>query len=73
MAITTSFEDGALSVYDDGRKIVYQPFKPMHDGSLGTWTEEEALAWWDTEKSMLIDRSKYEIDANNNIILIGSK
>jgi Leu/Phe-tRNA-protein transferase len=74
MAITTTFENGVFTAYDDGRAIVYQPFKPNPHALVEPWaSEQEALDWWEFEKRMQIDRNKYDFDANNNIILIGSE
>lgn len=75
MAITTQFINdgfGVFNVYDDGIQTVYQPFKPTPDGSMQSWTEEEALEWWSKEKSSLINRSKYNIDENNEIVEINT-
>jgi len=49
--ITTSFNNNTLEVYKDNRLIIVQPFKPTSTGDQINWlNEEEAIAWWDTEK-----------------------
>jgi hypothetical protein len=50
-----------LDVFDGDRHLINQPFKPTDTGSQDPWTsEEEALAWWDTQKSAYITTTEEE-------------
>lgn len=52
MTITATFNNGALTVFEDERQIIYQPFRPTATGEQPAWTDEaEALAYWDSIKS----------------------
>jgi hypothetical protein len=52
MDIRTVYTSGTFDVYDGERHLIHQPFKPTATGSQDLWaSEEEALAWWDTQKS----------------------
>ena len=53
MAITTRFVGVAFEALNDDQVIVYQPFKPTSTGDQPAWVDEaEAMAWWETVKTM---------------------
>ena len=52
MSIRTVYADGRFDVFNGERHIIHQPFKPSSEGIQEPWnSEEEALAWWDTQKA----------------------
>jgi len=52
MSIRTVYTSGGLDVFDGERQLIHQPFKPSDTGLQELWaSEEEALAWWDTQKA----------------------
>jgi hypothetical protein len=52
MSIRTVYADGRFDVFNDERHVIHQPFKPSAEGIQEPWnSEEEALAWWDTQKA----------------------
>jgi len=58
MNFTTEFTDNVLYVILDGRTIIAQPFKPTSSGEQVDWaSEQEALAWWETQQSQYITGS----------------
>ena len=52
MSIRTAYTSGGLDVFDGERQLIHQPFKPSDTGVQEPWdSEEQAMAWWDTQKS----------------------
>lgn len=52
MSIRTVYASGRFDVFDGERHLIHQPFKPTDTGDQESWdSEEQALAWWDTQKS----------------------
>jgi hypothetical protein len=52
MSIRTVYASGRLDVFDGERHLIHQPFRVTDTGEQEPWdSEEQALAWWDTQKA----------------------
>ena len=52
MSIRTVYADGRFDVFDGERHLIHQPYKVNDTGEQEAWdSEEQALAWWDTQKA----------------------
>ena len=51
-SIRTVYASGRFDVFDGERHLIHQPFRVTDTGEQEPWdSEEQALAWWDTQKA----------------------
>jgi hypothetical protein len=61
MSIRTVYASGRFDVFDGERHLIHQPFKVTDTGEQEPWdSEEQALAWWDTQKSAYTTNTEEE-------------
>ena len=50
--IRTVYASGRFDVFDGERHLIHQPYQVNATGEQEPWdSEEQALAWWDTQKA----------------------